>query len=107
MRQTTVSFESTNCLRCQRAISNALLSVPGVESVSLDVWRGDVTIRFDPRTTSAARLRVALARSMRSMRSSRQPEADCCHADRAGSTHKLSRTRVVAAHQRTLNGESK
>ena len=58
MDRMTMSIDGMSCGHCVRAVTNALESVEGVEVEQVDL--GTATVRFDPRTTSPARIAEAV-----------------------------------------------
>ncbi len=63
MTKTTLQVEGMTCSGCEQRIGTALRRIDGVREVDTDHTTGDVTVRFDPRTTGpdAVRERITLA----------------------------------------------
>jgi periplasmic mercuric ion binding protein len=58
--QTLVVATSAKCDMCKRTLETALIREPGVSSVTLDVKSKQLTLAYNPRTTTPAKLRTAV-----------------------------------------------
>lgn len=58
--QTLVVATSAKCDMCKRTLETALIREPGVRSVTLDVKAKQLTLAYNPRATSPAKLRTAV-----------------------------------------------
>ncbi len=50
------------CSNCERALTDAVLTVPGVEACTAEHASGRVVVTFDPSRTNAARIADAIRR---------------------------------------------
>jgi cation transport ATPase len=57
---TLVVATSSKCSMCKRTLETALIREPGVNSVTLDVKSKQLTLAYNPRTTTPAKLRTAV-----------------------------------------------
>lgn len=54
MEQITLTAPDISCEHCQHTIERELATLPGVQSVSVEVASKHVDVRFDPSQTSEA-----------------------------------------------------
>ncbi len=59
---TLVVKTSAKCGMCKRTLETQLIREPGVQTVSLDVKSKNLTLVYNPRSTSAAKLRTAVTK---------------------------------------------
>jgi len=57
MNKTVLKVDGMSCEHCVKAINNALNVLPGVESVSVDLAAGTVTLEHDPAQSPLERIR--------------------------------------------------
>jgi periplasmic mercuric ion binding protein len=58
--QTLMVATSSKCSMCKRTLETALIREPGVRSVTLDVKSKQLTLEYNPRATTPAKLRTAV-----------------------------------------------
>ena len=58
MSETTYSVPGMHCAHCERAVSEELSAVPGVESVDVDLESKLVVVRGDPLDDAALRAAI-------------------------------------------------
>lgn len=52
-----------HCSACSRKVDEALQALPGIRSAQIDWRRDEVTLRFDPKTISLAKITQALTQA--------------------------------------------
>jgi copper chaperone CopZ len=61
MAKVTLNVPDISCEHCERAITQALRPLPGVQSVRVEVPAKRVHVEYDDRTVDVERLREVLA----------------------------------------------
>lgn len=61
METKVLRIEGMSCQHCQKAVTDALKQVAGVESVDVNLDSGTATVRFDPSRASEEAMREAVA----------------------------------------------
>ncbi len=60
METKVLKIEGMSCHHCQKAVTDALQAVAGVESVEVDLRGGKATVRFDPAVASEEAMKAAV-----------------------------------------------
>lgn len=60
MNTVTLKVAGMSCRHCVSSVKNALLSVPGVATVSVDLKEAQASVVFDPAKTDTATLLKAI-----------------------------------------------
>ena len=61
MATNVLSVPDISCGHCQVTISGALSSIPGIDSVNVDIPTRTVTVQYDPTVVELDRMKEALA----------------------------------------------
>ena len=61
MATTVLSVPTISCSHCENTINEALTPLAGVNSVRVDIPTKQVTVEYDPATTSVERFKEVLA----------------------------------------------
>jgi copper chaperone len=61
MATTVLSVPTISCSHCENTITEALTPLAGVNSVRVDIPTKQVTVEYDPATTSVERFKEVLA----------------------------------------------
>jgi copper chaperone len=60
MEQKTLKVSGMSCEHCVKAVNNALLALPGVSDVKVDLKGGTAAFTFDPAQTPLANIKAAI-----------------------------------------------
>ena len=60
MEKSTIKVNGMACEHCVKAITNALKSLPGVHSVSVDLKAKAVTAEYDPSLTALEKIKCGI-----------------------------------------------
>ena len=60
MEQSIIYVEGMACEHCVKAVTNALITLPGVEAVAVDLEAGTVMVEHDPEVAPLDKLKTAI-----------------------------------------------